>query len=138
MNYSKAIFLVEPDRARAVECNYEPGAKPEIFKTLDPAIQVDDIVIVPSSTRHGFTTAKITAVDVDVDMDAGDSMKWIADVFDKGHYDALVKREGEIVGKIKSAEMRQKREAMAQALFKDQEALKALTIDAPPEPKPAT
>lgn len=56
MNYSTAVILLNKN-IRTVQATYEPDrvgvdAKRSIFKTFDSSIQVDDIVVVPSTTRH--------------------------------------------------------------------------------------
>jgi hypothetical protein len=68
VNYTTAVFLIN-DSIRAVTCTYENDGKRVPFKTLDKTIAVDDIVVVPSGTRHGMTTCKVVEVDSDVDYD---------------------------------------------------------------------
>ena len=143
MNYSTAIFIVN-NEARAVRCEYEPGGgNPQNFKTLDASIKKDDMVVVPTSTRHGFTVVKVIETDVDVDLDAATEMKWVVAKVDKGRYDDLLAKEAAMIKTIKSAEVRKKREDMRAAIFKDQEeTLKALPLahyngDAESTPSPA-
>lgn len=131
MNYTAAIFLINK-QARGVTVTYDPADKSGqgyTFKTLDPTIIVDDLVLIPTGTRHGFTVAKVSAVDVDVDLDSAIEYKWLAGKFNPKPYDQILEQEKLAIAKIKSAEIRKKRDDMREALFKDQEeTLKALPM----------
>lgn len=128
MNKSTAIFLIN-DEARAIKAVYDDGQKADIFKTLDQDIKVDDLVVVESSTRHGFTVCKVTEVDVDIDLESSAPVKWIVRNIDLRDYEGLVEQEGQALKAIQSAQLRQKREALRDALFADHAAtLKALPI----------
>lgn len=64
MNLTTAVFLVE-EKARAVRVEYDPDVTrnnnpSKLFKTVNPDLKKDDLVVVPTHTRHGFTVAKIT------------------------------------------------------------------------------
>jgi hypothetical protein len=129
MNYSTTVFLINKN-VRAVIGVYEPedGKKKTIFKTLDQSIEVDDLAIVPSTTRHGMTVVKIIEVDADIDFDSTEQINWIVSKVDKAEYEQTIKREQSAIQAIKSAEMRKKRDDLRAALFKDQEALKNLSL----------
>lgn len=131
MNYTAAIFLINK-QVRGVTVTYDPADKTGqgfTFKTLDPAIIVDDLVIIPTGTRHGFTVAKVNAIDVDVDLDSAIEYKWLAGKFSSKSYEEILEQEKLAIAKIKSAEIRKKRDDMREALFKDQEeTLKALPM----------
>jgi hypothetical protein len=134
MNYSTAIFLVNP-AARAVMCTYDLEAEGKsisrtMFKTVDPSIAVDDLVIVPTDTRHGMTVCKVVETDVDVDFESSGQVKWIVGRIDKGPYEQALAAEQAGIAKIKSAEMRAQREALAKKLFADMqdEEVKALPM----------
>lgn len=128
MNYSTAIFLIN-NNVRAVRGTYQQDGSTAVFKTLDPTIKKDDLVVVPTSTRHLMTVFKVTEVDVDVDMDSNVPMEWVVDKVDTEAYKALKADEDAAISKIKSAELRKKRTDLADALFKDNVAeLKALPI----------
>lgn len=118
MNYSKAIFLINP-AVRAVMVNYEPD-KPStnrIYKTLDQSIVPDDYVIIPTDSRHKLTVARVTEVDLDIDMDSPEEVRWIVGVVDRKNYDELVKAEQEGIKTVKAAELRKKREEMKESIF---------------------
>ncbi len=136
MNYSKSVFLIN-QHARAIATIYEAEAaspshtqpKRTSFKTLDPDIKVGDFVIVPTTTRHSMTVVKVVEVDVDVDFDTPEIMQWIIGVVDRSDYEKVVAQESTAISTIKSAELRQKREALRDSVFKDKaESLKTLAI----------
>lgn len=130
MNYTTAIFLINKN-VRAVMCNYEPDAehKTTMFKTLDPAIKVGDLVIVPTKTRHGMTVSKVVEADVDVDFDSAATVCWLVCKVDQASYDATLAQEDSAITIIKSAERTKKRNELAAALLADsKDALKALPI----------
>lgn len=128
MNYSTAVFLIN-NNVRAVRGTYQQDGTSAIFKTLDPDVAKDDLVVVPTSTRHGMTAFKITEVDIDVDMDSATHVDWIVCRIDQEPYKKVVAEEADAISKIKSAELRKKRTDLAEALFKDNiDTLKALPI----------
>lgn len=143
MNYSTAIFLINKN-VRAVMCNYEPDLpdKKVMFKTLDPGIAKNDLVIVPTKTRHGMTVSKVVEVDVDVDFDSATPVDWVISKVTQDDYNWRVAEEEKALTVIKSAEKTRKRNDLAAALLVDsKEALKALPIsamDCPAPPDPAS
>jgi hypothetical protein len=130
MNYTTAIFLINKN-VRAVLCNYEPDApdKKVMFKTLDPTIKVDDLVIVPTKTRHGMTVSKVVETDVDVDFDSHTPVCWIVTKVDSANHKQTLAQEADAIRIIQSAEKTKKRNELAAALLADSGgALKALPI----------
>lgn len=129
MNYSTVVFLINKG-VRCISVIYDPneGAKTTLFKTLDPTIEKDDLVIVPTNTRHGFTIAKVVGVDLDVDFDSPTTMQWIVGRVDRGPYEQTLKQETDAVDKIKNAEIRKKRDALRDALIANSQELRSLEI----------
>ena len=128
MNYSTAVFLIN-DKVRAIACTYEEDGPKTIFKTLNAEIGVDDLVIVPTNTRHMMTVCKVTAVDVDVDYDSSTQMSWIIDTVDTTDYDVVLGQEAQAIEAVKSAEKRRRKDELRAAVFKDQEeSMKSLAI----------
>ena len=121
MNYSTAVFLINPN-ARAILATYEAGdnAPRTMFKTFDPAIKVNDLVVVPTQTRHGFTVVKVVAVDVDVDFDSPVKVDWVAARVDLASYADVLTQEAQAIRMMQSAEARKKRNELAAALMADQ------------------
>lgn len=123
MNYSMAIFLIN-NHARAILGRYDPAtggplAKPTMFKTLDTGISVDDFVIVESDTRHGMTIVKVEEVDVDVDFDSTEVVRWVIGRVDRSNHDLLLAQEQEAISAMKSAELRKKRAGLREAMLAD-------------------
>lgn len=140
MNYSTAIFLVEPS-VRCVSVSYDPTdtiynpsapskSKPraQSFKTLDPDIKVGDLVTIPTDTRHGFTVGKVEEVDLAVNYESNEQMRWIVGVVDKANYDAILAREEELVGKVRTANVNRERKRMRDALLETDPELANLTM----------
>jgi hypothetical protein len=126
MNFTTAVFLVNRD-TRMVSVKYEPDGKLQRFKTLDPSIAVDDLVIVPTSTRFGFTVVKVVAVDIEVDFDDGTLVDWIAARVDLEAYRLLAEQEAVMVKTVREAEAKRKRDELAATLMAaGGDALKAL------------
>lgn len=123
MNYSTTVFLINPN-VRAIVCTYEAdhSAKKTTFKSLDQSIKKDDLVVVPTDTRHRFTVCKVTEVDADVDFDGSETMLWIVSKVDLADHNMTLVEEAEAVSAIKSAEIRKKREDLAASLMADKAA----------------
>jgi len=130
MNYSKAVFLINRD-VRAVAGTYEAedNAKRTIFKTLDPSVKVGDFCVVPTDTRHKMTIVKIVETDIDLDMESPEHINWIIGVVDRDDYESTLRKENTAIQRVKAAELREKRERMAEALLANQrDELKTLEI----------
>lgn len=108
MNYTTAAMLVN-DNIRAILATYEVDTeyKPAprvMYKTLDSTIKVGDLVIVPSSTRHKFTTVKVVEVDVDVDYKSSTKVDWVAEKIDLDQYALIHSEEEKMVEAIKASQ----------------------------------
>lgn len=119
MNYTTAVMLINTN-IRAVHVIYEQDregnkAKRVMFKTLDQDLKPGDLVVIPTDKdhRHGFTIAKVDAVDVDVDFDASTKVEWIAGKFDNGAYEKLLAEEEQYVDLIKKGEQLKRRNDIA-------------------------
>lgn len=134
LNYSTALFLLNP-KLRAIMCSYEaktdknPSPAMTMFKTFDETIAVDDLVIVPSSTRHHRTIVRVAAIDVEVDFDSQTQVDWIVGKYDSSVYEKLVRDEAAAIGIMKNAEAKARRDEIIDkvAAFKSEE-LKKLPI----------
>lgn len=133
MNYSIAVFLINKN-ARAIRAIYEADvpnnkAKRSLFKTFDPSIAVDDLVIVPTDTRHNFTVVKVVETDIDLDFDTTENVQWIVGRVDLANHATRLQQEQAAIAAIKQAELKKKRDELSKALFADySENLKALPI----------
>lgn len=134
MDNSRIVFLIN-DTVRAVEGLYEDGGKIEMFKTLDASVAVDDFCVVQSSTRHGMTVVKITAVDVDVNFDATAPIKWVVQRINAPAFKAITDQEAEAISAVQAAELRRKKAELRATMFKDHEAaIDALALTKRDEP----
>lgn len=132
MNYSTAVFLINK-HIRGVLCTYEEGdtASRTLFKTLDSEIRAGDFVVVPTDTRHKMTVVKVVEVDADVDFDSQKKVDWIICKVDRAAYERNLEHEADAIQKIKSAELRKKREDLAKSLLANNlEEIKALPMAA--------
>lgn len=136
MNYSSAVFLINKN-VRAIKCTYDAkdksGTEPQgyTFKTLDGSIAPDDLVVVPTDTRHGFTVVKVSEVDIDVDLDSTIQLKWIVSKVDKVAYEKTLTDEAQAIKVIRMAEFANKRNALREGMLgANMDEIKALPIAA--------
>lgn len=131
MNESTAIFLISDD-IRAIEATYEAeeSASRKLFKTFDTSIKVDDYVVVPTDTRHHMTVCKVVGVDIDIDVETHQEVKWIIGTVNPADYESLKAQEADALLKIKHAQRRKKRQELREALLDAQaeEELKSLPL----------
>lgn len=128
MNPSTALFLINDDM-RAIRCQYEPEGTTRILKTMDQTIQVDDIVVVETSTRHYFTCVKVTEVDVLFDYKSNSEMDWIIDKVDVKKFEHLKDQEKTAVQTIQKVQRNREREQLQKDLMEGQEeAFQALEL----------
>lgn len=120
MNKTTIVFLIN-DSVRAIKATYDSGASPELFKTLDQSIKVDDLIVVQSSTRHEMTVCKVTEVDVEIDLDSPALMKWAIQRVNVDALNDLLAQEDQAIAKVNSIEKRKKKEALRAAIFADEE-----------------
>lgn len=122
MNYSTASMLIN-DNIRAIETVYEPDtvdsrgnitrkAVRTVFKTLDPTVKPGDLVIVPSHTRHNFTTVLVEKVDVEVDHNDSTVINWIVDKVVMDGYKTVIDQEAIWIEDFKKAEKRSQKDAL--------------------------
>ena len=119
-NQSTAVFLIN-DSTRAILATYEEGdnAPRTMFKTFDTDIDVGDLIVVPTKTRHGMTVCKVVETDVDVDFNSNVPVDWLISKVDTTEYDDVVRSEKDALKTIRSAEVRREREKLKEALLAD-------------------
>lgn len=120
MNNSTIVFLINDD-IRAIKANYEDGHSPEVFKTFDTSVRVDDLLVVESGTRHEMTVVKVTDVDVEIDLDTTSKIKWVVQKIDKRAFAEVLAQEGEAIATVQSAERARKRDELRASIFKNAE-----------------
>ena len=135
MNKSLQIFLVS-DEATAVKVTYDKDEQAYTFKTWKNLhLEVDDLVVVETSTRHGFTVCKITEVDVDIDFDLPHDFKWIVGKVDIDAFKVIKDQEKSMIDRISSAEKQRRRRQLREDLLADTDIdVKALPLYSEDEP----
>lgn len=120
MNYSTAVFLINPD-VRAIRVTYEKDTDSKkaidyLYKTLDKNIKVGDYVVVPTTTRHGMTVCKVSAVDVEIDFDSTVQVKWAVCRVENSQYLEVIAWEDDAASKIRATQAHKKRADLKKTL----------------------
>lgn len=129
MNYSTAIFLGNPD-VIAVKARWQDPdnstnrnlTKEEWFKTFDRSLKRDDIIIVPTPSRIGFTTAKVLSIEPSIDLDHPEEVRWIVGKVDLSEYQRVIDTEALVIEKIKRAEFQKRRKELMANLAEEGDA----------------
>lgn len=130
MNRSTTVFLVN-SAVMALTAIYEDGGKVETFKTFDRSIKKDDLLVVESSTRHGFTVVKAIDVNVAVDIQDKDlKVRWVVAKVDLAEHRETISNEAQAIEKVKQAEFNKMRRDLMDNLVnpEDAAAIRALPI----------
>lgn len=149
MNLSTAVMLVNKG-IRSVKVEYDPDTyknnSPFVrFKTVDQTIKVNDLVVVTTSTRHGFTVAKVTEVGFPVDFNSAEQWGWIVSKVDTEGHKARLELETKIIGKVGAVQENKMRQELKDAMgigevdFSDLDLMSTVRQPtlAPPAPAPA-
>ena len=151
MNRSAIVMLFEENGVRPCQVEYDPDIAKnnnpnKFFKCLDPEIKVGDLVVVTTTTRHGFTIAKVTAIgfaDVPVDFEGHDQWGWIGEKFNRAAFDEVIEKEKKMVGLVSEANANKMRNELKAAMGLEKVNLKdvflnqAPELPAPPSPEAA-
>lgn len=132
MNYTKAILIVD-DNVKVVKVNYDSNNNDKYFKTLLMDLAKDDLVVIPTATRHNMTVGKIVETDCLINLDDNDQISWVIQKVDKDSYENTLKQENVAIEQIKSAELRKKKSDLLDAIKVDQ-AVIAKMLPPPPAP----
>lgn len=138
MDNSKIVFLIN-DQVRAVRAIYEEASNKtqpvHVFKTLDQTLAVDDLAVVESATRHGFTIVKLIEVDVDLNFDDPAETKWVVAGVRMEDFAAIKKQEAAAISAVQQAELRRKKAELRATMFKDhEESIAQLALATPAMP----
>jgi hypothetical protein len=109
MNYSTAVMIINP-AIKAVMGKYEESGVPELFKTILTDLKVGDFAVVESGTRWGFTTVKITELNVDPDFDSSKTVRWVVQRVSVEQHENIKGMEDVAIELIKKGELRKRRE----------------------------
>lgn len=120
MHPSRHVFLIN-DSCRAIEVQYDPeyATGSQTYKTLNPDIKKDDIVVVPTNTRAGFTCVKVVGVDVNINIQSESLIEWIVDKVDIESHEKLVADEKDASDTIQKAKLKSEREKLREELLAD-------------------
>lgn len=116
MRPSLIIFVLN-ETVRAVKVAYGDGKPSYLFKTMDPTIKVDDLVLIQTETRWGFTVGKVVEVDVEPDLDGALDLKWVVQKFDTEAFDKLLAVELEAIDAVNAAEKTRKKKELRESMF---------------------
>lgn len=117
MHPSRHVFLIN-DNCRAITVQYDPDAVPgmrqsdKTLKTLDASIKKDDIVVIETGTRAGYTCVKVIDVDVDIDIESDMEIHWAVDKVDTARFNQLRADEAEASSTIQAVTLKAKREEL--------------------------
>lgn len=114
MNSTAAVMLFEENGVLPCKVEYDPegvqnrgASHTHFFKCVDPTVKKDDLVIVTTHTRHGFTVAKVVDIgfaDVPVDFDnTAVQWGWVAAKFDQPGFSSILASEKKLVGMVSEA-----------------------------------
>ncbi len=149
VNPSLAAFLLpEGQRPRCISVSYDrtTGRKGEelpadikSFKTFDTTIAKADLVVIPTDTRWGFTVGRVEDVDLVVNFNSQETMRWVASRVDKPAYDNIAEREKVLTAAVsKATAEKARRELSAELQAIDPNLVKMSLIGSgPTEPAPA-
>lgn len=120
MNLSASPMLIDK-RVRPVRVEYDPDNFKNnnfgrLFMTLDNGLMKDDLVIVPTGTRHGFTIGKVVDVGFPVDFTSPDKWDWIGGKFDKASYDNILEGAKKIIARVAVSQEDKMRNELRDAL----------------------
>ncbi len=111
MNYSTAVMLLNQN-IRAIHTVYEEETETRkqprtTFKTLDTTIEVGDLVVIPTDTRHKMTVVKVVGVDVDVDFESTTPVQWVISKVATDAHKTILSEEQKWIETIKASEKRE-------------------------------
>lgn len=133
MNYTTAVFLIN-EAVRALYVIYEPDDQNNkrqryLVKTLDPAVDVGDFVIVPSTVAHKLTVAKVVDTEAEVDFDSTTNVHWVIQRVDMTQFNETVELERDAIDKMKKADLgKRRRNLLRDMTDADREGLLALPL----------
>ncbi|MBU6232436.1 hypothetical protein KGP36_07420, partial [Patescibacteria group bacterium] len=90
-----------------------------VFKTFDQSIKAGDIIIVSTTTRHGFTCAKVEETDVDVNFENTLDYRWIVGKVDQSTYQMILSQEEDAIAKVRAADLAKRKRELVDAILGD-------------------
>lgn len=111
------MILAINDTVRVVSCIYEQDKATYNFKTTIQDLAKDDIVVIPTSTRIGFTCVKVVDVDVDFDIESDIELSWIVARVDRAEYEAVLEHERAVIKTVIGIERKRKQKELRAAML---------------------
>jgi len=118
MNKTLSMLLVD-DSIRMIACQFTPGGKNYYYKSNNPHIKKDDLVIVQAighDKPYDTALVKVSEVDVIVDFSETHEYKWIIDVVNFDSFNQVKEVEKTVNEAIKKKEFAHKRSQLREAL----------------------
>lgn len=132
MNSSQIVFLINDD-VRAIRCAYEPSGKEYVFKTMLQDVKKDDLLMVQTDTRWGYTVVKVLEVDVEPDLESNIEYKWAFSRVAVEELKEFTSQEDEAVRQVQAAERRRKKAELRKTMFGGEEdMINQLKLASPP------
>ena len=99
---------------------------------MDQSVKVDDLVLVQTDTRHGYTVVKVTEVDVDVDFDSSSPITWCVGGIDLEAFEDLLNQERTAIETANAAQRRARAQKLREEVFANETAsMEALALASP-------
>ncbi|MEK6886649.1 MAG: hypothetical protein AABW88_02345 [Nanoarchaeota archaeon] len=125
MNYSTSLIALNKN-IRVIEIAYddETSMNPydkknnrKRFRTLDKTVKIDDLVVIPTQTRHLMTVAKVVEVDCRVDFKSKDEIQWLVTRVPTEDYANVLAKEEEFIDQLQKSEERRVAEELKKNLL---------------------
>lgn len=148
MNKTTAIFLVRKD-VRCISVSYDKTTDSRTgkvvpidtksFKTVDQTIQPKDFVLIPTDSRWGFTVGRVEAVDLHVDFDSNEQMRWVVSKIDTKTFNTMLEAEAKMMDTVADADRKHREMELKSKLFAnvDPSLLENFQLSAPTAPAPS-
>lgn len=147
MNLSASIMLVN-EAIRPVRVEYDPDVYKNntqvdnYFMTFDRDLKKDDLVIVPTKTRHKFTVVKVIEIDFAVDFhNSNIEWRWVAGSVDLAQYNSILETDKKVRDRVAKGQENKMRGELKAAMgmeridFSDVELMGKPALAAPAAPQ---
>ena len=117
-NKSMAVFAVDKNIRGIVAVYNDTDSTDQgvFYKTFDDSLAVDDIIVVPTKTRLGYTTNKVVKVDVAPDFERTKEVKWVVGRVNMDMFDKNVAGEKSLIEKLNEGDLNRARDDVARQL----------------------
>lgn len=122
-NQSTVLILLNQEllggALHTVRVSYDENVKNQhtIKKTFISDLKPGEFVTVQTGTRYNATVCKVVDVDVEVDFDSDTPIGWVFGRVDMAALEKLCAEEARILGVIRDAELKERREKLKAAVL---------------------